>query len=141
VATKADFTEAEWQELRLGVIDSGFLVSVSDPGLFDSFKEATAMARHLTAGRGDSESQLVRELAAESPHGVKPTSSAAEIEQQTLEHLRAAVSCLQSKAPDELGHYRAYVLDVAQSVGEAAHGVSAREQDELGKIREALGLR
>ena len=63
MAGKADFTEQEWETLHKGVTGAGLLVSVSDRGFFDSFKEAGALAKHLAGARKDSSSQLVRELA------------------------------------------------------------------------------
>jgi hypothetical protein len=41
------------------------LVSVSDPGLFDTFKEAGAAAKHYKDARSNSVSELVRELSAD----------------------------------------------------------------------------
>ena len=64
MAGKSDFTEEEWEHLRKGVTGAGLLVSVSDRGFFDTFKEASSLAKHVKGSR-DSDSQLVRELASE----------------------------------------------------------------------------
>ena len=40
MATKTDFSEAEWDQLHKGAAGAGLLVSVSDRSFFDSFKEA-----------------------------------------------------------------------------------------------------
>ena len=53
MATKSDFTEQEWDQLRKGATGAGFLVSVSDRSFFDSFKEAGSLAKHLAGGRSD----------------------------------------------------------------------------------------
>ena len=63
MAGKADFTEQEWETLHKGVTGAGLLVSVSERGFYDSFKEVGALAKHLAGARKDSSSQLVRELA------------------------------------------------------------------------------
>ena len=47
MATKADFTEEEWESLHKGLTGAGMMVSASDPGFMDSFGEASALAKHL----------------------------------------------------------------------------------------------
>jgi predicted DNA-binding ribbon-helix-helix protein len=135
---KADFTEQEWETLHKGVTGAGLLVSVSERGFFDSFKEVGALAKHLAGARKDSSSQLVRELAEKRGTGFGVTSSPTEIESETFEALRAAVAMLESKAPDEVEAYKSFVLDVAQSVAEAADGGSEAEGAVVEKIRSAL---
>jgi hypothetical protein len=139
MAGKANFTEQEWEALHKGVTGAGLLVSVSDRSFFDSFKEAGALGRHLAGARKDSSSELVRELAETRGTGFGVTSSPAEIESETLEALRSAVATLESKAPDEVEAYKSFVLDVAQSVAEAAEGGSEAERAVVEKIRSALG--
>ena len=46
MAGKSDFTEEEWEQLRKGATGAGLLVSVSDRGFLDSFKEASSLAKH-----------------------------------------------------------------------------------------------
>jgi len=139
MAGKADFSEEEWETLQKGVTGAGLLVAVSDRSFFDTFGEATTMAKHLAAGR-ESQSGLVRDLGATTKgSGFSMRSSPEELEQQTLDVIRGAVELLQQKAPDEVSQYRAFVTDVAQSVAEAKKGVSPGEQQELGRIQEALG--
>ena len=41
--------------------------------------------------------------------------------------------------PDDLEAYKAFVLDIAESVAEAKKGVAPSEEASLGKIKEALG--
>ena len=101
MAKKSDFTEQEWEQLRKGATGAGLLVSVSDRSFFDSFKEAGSLAKHLAGGRSD-ESELVRELAGERGSGFGARSAPQEIEDETVEALRGAVSTLQAKAPDEV---------------------------------------
>ena len=64
--------------------------------------------------------------------------SPAEIESETFEALQGAVSTLQAKAPDELDAYKAFVLEVAERVGQAAGGGDAAEAATVEKIRSAL---
>src|SRR3954452_3941776 len=139
MATKSDFTPEEWEALQKGITGAGMLVAISDRGFFDTFKEANALAKHLRQAQTKSDSALVRDLATAhgSPFGV--TASPEEVEQGTRETLEAAVAALEAKAPDDLPAYRLLVLDVAQSVAEAAGGVAATEGKALETIRAALG--
>jgi len=127
MATKSDFTEQEWDQLRKGATGAGLLVSASDRSFFDSFKEAGSLAKHLAGGRSGS-SELVRELAGERGMGFGVSSSTAEIESGTLE----------AKAPDEVEAYRTYVLEVAEAVGKSAGGGEVAEAEAVEKIRSAL---
>jgi hypothetical protein len=137
MAQKADFTEQEWEQLRKGATGAGLLVSTSDRSFFDSFKEAGSLAKHLADGRSD-ESELVRELAGERGSGFGVSSSAQEIETETLDALRGAVATLQAKAPEELEAYKAFVLELADRVGRAAGGGDEAEAATIEKIRAAL---
>jgi hypothetical protein len=137
MAQKADFTEQEWEQLRKGATGAGLLVSTSDRSFLDSFKEAGSLAKHLAGGRSD-ESELVRELAGERGSGFGVSSSAQEIETETLDALRGAVATLQAKAPDELEAYKTFVLELADRVGRAAGGGDAAEAATIEKIRAAL---
>jgi hypothetical protein len=138
MATKTDFTEQEWDQLRKGATGAGLLVSVSDRGFFDSFKEAGSLAKHLAGGRSG-ESELIRELSTERGTGFGLTSSPQEIESGALDALRSAVATLQAKAPEEVEAYKSFVLDLAESVGKAAGGGDEAEAATVDKIRSALG--
>ncbi len=139
MAGKADFTEQEWEAMHKGVSGAGLLVSVSDPGFFDTFKEAGALAKHLAGARKNSSSELVREFAETRGTGFGLRSSPAELETETLEALRAAVAALQAKAPQEIEDYRTFVVEVAESVAAAAEGGGDAERAALDRIKSALG--
>ena len=91
---KASFTEDEWKALHKGVTGAGLLVSVSDRGFFDSFKEAGALAKHLAGSHERSSSEVVRELAKTRGIGFGLTSSPGEVESETLGALGTAVVAL-----------------------------------------------
>ncbi|HEX2433627.1 MAG TPA: hypothetical protein VHI55_06710 [Gaiellaceae bacterium] len=138
MATKADFTEEEWETLQKGVTGSGLLVSLADRGFFDSFKEAGAVGKHLSEARKNNPNPLVQELAQVRGTGFGLRTSPEELEKETTEALRSATGLLQAKAPDDLPAYRDFVLEVAQSVAAAAKDVGAAETDAIDKIRAAL---
>jgi len=136
MAGKSDFTEEEWEGLRKGVTGAGLLVSVSDRSFFDTFKEASSLAHHVKGARS-SDSRLVRELAAEGGTGFGAVASPSEVE-GTYAALEGAVATLRAKAPDEVEPYRAFVLELAESVGKAAGGGDEAEAETIEKLRAAL---
>jgi hypothetical protein len=138
MTTKTDFTEQEWETLQKGVTGAGLLVSVSDRGFFDTFKEAGALAKHLNEAREGHDSELLRELSQVRGSGFGLSASPDEVERETLEALPDAVGILKAKAPEELDAYRSLVLGVAESVAEAAKGVGAGESGAIEKIRSAV---
>ena len=138
MAGKSDFTEEEWETLQKSVTGAGLLIAVSDRGFFDTFGEASTMAKHLAAGK-QSDSDLVRDLGDTRAHGFSMRSSPEELEQQTLDGIRSATAVIEQKAPADLDAYKAFVLDIAQSVAEAKKGVSTGEDASLGKIKAVLG--
>jgi hypothetical protein len=138
MARKSDFTEQEWEALQKGVTGAGLLVSVSDRGFFDTFKEAGALAKHVAQAKQNNSSELVRELADVHGSGFGLTSSPDKVEQETIEALQTAKTTLESKAPDELDAYRQFVLEVAQSVAQAAPGGDTSEAGAVEKVRSAV---
>jgi hypothetical protein len=113
-------------------------VSVSDPGLFDTFKEAGAATKHYKEARSNSTSELVRDLAADPSKSFGFGKGPHELETETVSALHAAAATLKAKAPDEAEAYKQFVLEVAQSVAEAVKGASAAENAEIQKLRSAL---
>ena len=138
MAKKADFTEQEWESLQKGVVGAGLLVSVSDRSFFDTFKEAGALGKHVAQAKQSSTSELVRELGDLHGTGFGLTASPDKVESETLAALQTAKTTLESKAPDELESYRELVVEVAQSVADAAGGGEAAESGAIEKVRSAV---
>jgi hypothetical protein len=139
MAAKTDFTEPEWEALQKGVTGSGFLVSLSDRDLSDTFGEVGAMAKYLAGQQVAASSELVRELAKARGTGFGLTTSPERVRTETMESLRSSVATLQTKAPTEVAGYRELVLGVAQAVADAKGGEVAVEKAVIEQIREALG--
>jgi hypothetical protein len=138
MATRSDFTEAEWAALAKGVTGSGMLVSLSDRDLSDTFGEVGAMTKYLAGQQVASTSELVRELAKTHGTGFGLTASPDRVRSETLGALRSSVATLRAKAPDELEPYRALVLGLAQAVGEAKGGLAPVEGATIDAIRAAV---
>lgn len=139
MATRADFTDAEWKALQEGLTGAGMFVALADRGFFDSFKEANTLAHHLKEAHEHSDSVLLRDLATGHDRPFGMTASPEEVEQSTVAALGQAVAALEAKSPEDLPAYRQLVLDVAESVAAAAKGVSPQENEALDRIRAALG--
>src|SRR3954463_2215188 len=101
--------------MQSGISGAGLFVALVDRGFFDNFKEANALAQHLRAAHEQSDSALIRELAAGHDRPFGMTASPAEVEQSTLAALPRAVAALEAKSPEDLPAYRALVIDVAES--------------------------
>jgi hypothetical protein len=138
MAKKSDFTEQEWEQLQKGVVGSGLLVSLSDRSFFDTFKEAGALGKHVAQAKQKSSSELVREVADLRGTGFGLTSSPDKVERETLDALQSAKATLEAKAPEELEPYQQFVVDVAQSVANAAGGGESAETGALEKVRSAV---
>jgi len=139
MATRADFSDQEWKAMQEGITGAGMFVALADRGFFDSFKEANALAHHLRDAHEHSDSVLVRDLATGHDKPFGATASAEEIERSTVGALEQAVEVLKAKSPEDLPAYRRLVTEVAESVAEAAKGVSPPESKALDSIRAALG--
>jgi hypothetical protein len=131
-------SDAEIETLHTGAMGAGLLVTVSDRGFFDTFKEAGALAKHVAAAHESSDSALVRRVAQGHGTGFGVTTPIEEVESRTLAALRSSVELLEAKEPDELQAYRAFVLDLARSVAAAAHGGDEAEAAAIAKIEAAL---
>jgi hypothetical protein len=139
MAGKADFTEQEWETLQKGVTGSALLVSLADRGFFDTFKEVGALSKYLSQAREKSASPLIRDLAEIRGTGFGLTTNPDELETGATEALRSSVATLQAKAPDEVEPYKAFVVDVATAVADAAKDVGAAETGAIDKVKGALG--
>ena len=139
MATKADFTDAEWKTMQKGVTGAGMLVSVSDPDFTDTFGEASSLAKYLAGQQQTSDSVLIRDLAHVHGSGLGLTASREKAETETFDALHSAVATLEAKAPDELPAYRELVIGLAEHVASAKTGVKPTETEAITKIKQALG--
>ena len=140
MATKADFSEEEWDAIQKGVTGAGMLVSLSDRDFTDSFGEAKALAKYVAEQRNTSESALIRDIAAVHGSGFGLGTSPQELQDGTMDALRSAVAAISAKAPDDVGAYRELVLGAAHHVAEAkGGGTSDQERAAIETITQALG--
>src|SRR4051794_36592261 len=139
MATKNDFTEAEWKALVNGLVGAGMLVSLSDRDLSDTFGEASAMAKYIAGQHVAAASALVREISTRPGNPFGFTASPDKVRNGTMQALQEAVAALAAKAPDDLQPYRDVVLGTAHAVAVAkGGGESAIETEMIEEISKAL---
>jgi hypothetical protein len=138
MATKADFTEAEWSALQKGLTGSAMLVSLADRDFTDTFGEVGAMTKYLQGQGVAASSEVIRELAKTHSSGFGLTTSPDKMRGETMSSLQTGLAALTAKSPADLDPYRQLVLGTAQAVAEAKGGVKPVESTMLDEIRKAL---
>jgi hypothetical protein len=139
MATKQDFTEAEWTALQRGLTGSGMLVSLSDRDFTDSFGEAGAMAKYLSGQQLAATSDLMREVAKTHGTGFGMTTSPDKIRGETMAALSEALAALNAKSPGDVEAYRQLVIGMTEAVANAkGGGTSPLESSMITEIRVAL---
>ena len=138
MATKADFSEAEWSALQKGLTGSAMLVSLADRDFTDTFGEVGAMTKYLQGQQVAGSTELIRELAKTHGTGFGVTTGPDRMRAETMASLQTGLAALAAKAPDEVEGYRQLVLGVSQAVADAKSGVAAAESSMLEEIRKAL---
>ena len=141
MATKADFSEEQWQTLVYSVLDAMAFVAFSNGTHFwETMKEATATAKFLKRQAESSPSTLVRDLATGigMKRDKKLTSEPAAMEAEVTGVLAEASKSVADVAPEELDAYKAFILGVADAAAEASGAVDDSEQAAIDKIKAAL---
>jgi len=139
MATRNDFSEAEWKALVKGLVGAGMLVSMSDRDLSDTFGEASAMAKYIAGQHVAAPNDLVRELTNRPGNPFGFTASPDKVRNETMQALAEAIAALDAKAPDDLPPYRDVVLGVSHAVAAAkGGGESAVEIEMIEQISKAV---
>jgi hypothetical protein len=144
MTTKAAFSPEQWDAVLEGPPSAGMIVATAARG--GTFRESIALSKAYAEARAQhGASELLDEIVAAKPE-IDHTRyhSAGELRDNGLEHIRGAVTVLDSKASsEELDGYRRFVLALANKVA-AAHreegsGVSPAEAEAIDEIAAALG--
>lgn len=141
MATKSDFTDEQWTELRFAVQDTMAFVAFSNGAHFwETIKEATATAKFMGGERQNSQSTLIRDLAGAggTKHEKLNPSDAAEFEKQVLGTITEASKIVADNAPDELAAFKEFIVGVAQAAAEASGSVDDKEQSAIATVKGAL---
>ncbi len=140
MATKDAFSAEEWLTLQMASTDTIMYLSLIDPGFWESFKEAGHAGKFVASQASDAPNLLVRDLAhdARAKYEKDEKPNATNLEALTLEHVTEAVALVAEKAPEDLDAFKAFILGLADSVANAAEGVSGLEAGAIDKLKEAL---
>jgi hypothetical protein len=144
MTTKAAFSPDQWQAVLEGPPSAGIIVATAARG--GTIRESIAMSKAYVEARAQhGESELLDEIVAAKPEiDHKNFQSPGELKEIGLEHIRAAITLLDSKATaEETEGYRRFVLELANKVA-AAHreeggSVSPGEAEAIDDIATALG--
>jgi len=144
MTTKAAFSPDQWQAVLEGPPSAGIIVATAARG--GMIRESIALSKAYVEARAQhGESELLDEIVAARPE-IDHTKfhSAGELRDNGLQHIRAAVTLLDSKATaEEIDGYRQFVLELANKVAaahrEEGHGISPGEAEAIEEIATALG--
>ncbi len=129
-----EYTDQERQTLRTAAFGAMFLVSHSDPGFIDMFKESLAGSKALTET-----SPELRDLLKSGGIPKIPKGTPTEIESNVLGALQQSTAILQAKNPAELDGFRAAVVTACDRVASASGEVTETETVAVNKVKAALG--
>src|SRR6187397_2160222 len=119
MTSKADFTEAEWEQVLSGPPMAGLIVAAADHG--GKMRETFAMAKAYGEARKEhGKSQLLDEIVSAKPERDHSRfHSYDELKRHGVQLLQEAVATLEGKATaDEVDDYRRFVLSLAKRVAE-----------------------
>jgi len=141
MATKSVFTEAEWQTLEWAVADTMAYLSMADPGLWDTFKEAKGAAKYISGVKVAGEDVLVRELAGDihAKRDKALSGNPTDIADEVIDRVSEALAIVAAKAPEDVAAFKTFILGVAKATAEAAKGIGPNEAAAIGKLEAALG--
>ena len=158
MASKATFTDDEWDRVRRAPIVAGMAITIADPGgPIEISKEMMATLRAATVPPSQEELlaavaldiQALAQQKQNPARNFKPT-SAATAGSEILDELRAVDAIVAEKAtPEETQAFRGWLVMAAQAAADAAKEggfmgfgavqVSEGEQTMLDQLRSALG--
>ena len=151
MTTKADFNAEDWSTVVDGPLYAGLRVIAADRG--GTLRESMAMGRVYQEARAKQGASPLLDELIKSPPAIDPErlkAAGGDLSAVTTEHLRKAISILESAATaEEADAYKTFVMTVAQAVAEAhkeggflgigGQRVSAAEDEALDEISLALG--
>ena len=151
MTTKADFNAEDWSTVVDGPLYAGLRVIAADRG--GTVRESLAMSRVYQDARAQhGSSELLDELVKSPPtiDSERLQQAGGDLSAVTTEHLRHAVSILESKATGaDVDAYKTFVMRVAQAVagahkeggflGVGGTRISDAETQALDEISHALG--
>ena len=149
MTTKSEFNAEEWERIAQAPAYAALMVILADRG--GSIRESIALGKAYAAARRDGGDELIEALVS-SPPSLNPSEMGRpdELRTQLPERIAQAVRTVEEKAtPDELQHYRDFILRVADTVAHAhkeggvlgigGKEVSEEEQAALDELAATIG--
>jgi hypothetical protein len=151
VTTKADFNAEDWSTVVDGPLYAGLRMLAADRG--GTLRESMAMSRVYQEARAKQGASPLLDELIKSPPAIDPErlkEAGGDLSALTTEHLRKAISILESTATaEETDAYKTFVMTVAQAVASAhkeggflgigGKRISEAEDRALDEISLALG--
>jgi hypothetical protein len=151
VTSKSDFNAEDWSTVVDGPLYAGLRVIAADRG--GTLRESMAMGRVYQEARAKQGTSALLDELIKSPPAIDPErlkEAGGDLSAVTTDHLRKAMSILESKAtPEEADAYKTFVMTVAQAVagahkeggflGVGGTRISEAENQALDEISQALG--
>jgi hypothetical protein len=151
VTSKSDFNAEDWSTVVDGPLYAGLRVIAADRG--GTLRESMAMGRVYQEARAKQGTSALLDELIKSPPAIDPErlkEAGGDLSAVTTDHLRKAISILESKAtPEEADAYKTFVMTVAQAVagahkeggflGVGGTRISEAENQALDEISQALG--
>jgi len=149
MTTKSEFNAEEWERIAQAPAYAALMVILADRG--GSIRESIALGKAYAAARRDGGDELIEALVS-APPSLNPNEMGRpdELRTQLPERIAQAVRTVEEKAtPDELQHYRDFILRVADTVAHAhkeggvlgigGKEVSEEEQAALDELAATIG--
>jgi hypothetical protein len=149
MTTKSEFNAEEWERIAQAPAFAALMVILADRG--GSIRESIALGKAYAEARRDGGDELIEALVS-APPSLNPNEMGRpdELRTQIPERIAQAVRTVQEKAtPDELQHYRDFLLRVADTVAHAhkeggvlgigGKEVSEEEQAALDELAATIG--
>ncbi len=161
MASKADFTAEEWQQIQRAPVMAGLAVVAASPnGPFGVIKEMFAVGKMLAEVKAQgSSNDLVKSLVADLETGARRQTAPPELQGKTsdqikdfaIQSLRGVTEIVAEKAKTDAPGFNQWLLSIAEKVAAAAKEggflglggtqVSQQETQTIKEISVALGVK
>jgi hypothetical protein len=161
MATKADFTAEEWNQIQRAPVMAGLAVVAASPsGPFGAIKEMLAVGKMLAEVKTQgSSNDLVKSLVADLQTGARERTAPAELQGKTpdqikdfaIQSLRHVTELVDQKATTEAPGFKQWLLSIAEKVAMAANEggflgfggtqVSEQETQTIKELSATLGVK
>ncbi|MDZ4168658.1 MAG: hypothetical protein U1E26_03240 [Coriobacteriia bacterium] len=140
MATRAAYSDDEWQILQWAVSGTMTFLTMADPGFWDSFKEASGAAKYIAAQKSSADCLLVRDLAGDLKlkKDERLSGNPADLAGEVSSRVSEAAALVASKDVGDTAAFAEFILGLARATAEAVDGVGPNEAAAIAKLEAAL---